>query len=56
VETARAVGAPAVGVLTTTGTREQFLAAGATLVLDSVADLPGVLPKRPWQGRREGAP
>ena len=47
VETARAAGAWAVGVLTTTGTRERFLEAGALAVLDSVADLPQFLPDRP---------
>jgi phosphoglycolate phosphatase len=44
VETAKAVGAWPVGVLTTTGTREAFIEAGAVLVLDSVADLPAHLP------------
>jgi len=47
VETARAAGAWAVGVLTTTGTRERFLEAGALAVLDSVADLPQFLPEHP---------
>ncbi len=46
VETARTVGAYAVGVLTTTGTRERFLQAGAVAVLDSVADLLAFLPDR----------
>ena len=46
VETARAVGAHAAGVLTTNCPRERFLEAGAWIVLDSVADLPAVLPAR----------
>jgi len=47
VETARAVGAPAIGVLTTHGERERFMEAGALLVIDSVADLPPFLPDHP---------
>jgi phosphoglycolate phosphatase len=47
VETAVAVGAHAVGVLTTNGTRERFLECGASLVLDSAAELPQVLPATP---------
>jgi phosphoglycolate phosphatase len=47
VETARVVGARAAGVLTTTGIREPFLEAGAIAVLDSVADLPELLPGQP---------
>ena len=47
IETAVACGAHAVGVLTTTGTREGFLECGARLVLDSVAQLPGILPRKP---------
>jgi len=47
IETAVACGAHAVGVLTTTGTREGFLECGARLVLDSAAQLPDVLPRKP---------
>jgi len=46
-EVAAAVGAHAVGVLTTNATEETLLTAGATLVLDSVADLPSVVPTTP---------
>ena len=46
-EAAIAVGAHAVGVLTTNATEETLLTAGARLVLDSVADLPGVVPTTP---------
>ncbi len=46
-ETAVAVGACAVGVLTTNATEEALLAAGALLVLDSAADLPAVMPTTP---------
>jgi len=47
VETAVACGAHAVGVLTTTGTREKFAECGARLVLGSAAELPNVLPPKP---------
>jgi len=47
VETAVACGAHGVGVLTTNGTRERFIECGARLVLDSAAELPGVLPAKP---------
>ncbi|WP_235911944.1 HAD family hydrolase [Mesorhizobium xinjiangense] len=45
LETARAAGALAVGVLSGTGTRET-LASRADHILDSVADLPGLLARR----------
>jgi phosphoglycolate phosphatase len=47
VETARAAGALAVGVLTTNGTPERFHEAGALRVIGSVADLPRHLPEHP---------
>ena len=47
VETAREVGAHAIGVLTTTGTREKFAEVGARLVLPSAAELPDVLADTP---------
>jgi phosphoglycolate phosphatase len=46
-ETAVAAGACAVGVLTTNATEEALLAAGASLVLDSAAELPAVVPTTP---------
>jgi phosphoglycolate phosphatase len=46
-ETAVAVGACAVGVLTTNATEETLMAAGARLVLGSAAELPTVMPTLP---------
>jgi phosphoglycolate phosphatase len=46
-ETAVAVGACAVGVLTTNAMEEALMTAGARLVLDSAADLPTVMPATP---------
>lgn len=47
VETARDVGAYAIGVLTTNCTREKFAEVGADLVLESAAELADILPESP---------
>lgn len=43
IEMGRAAGARAIGVLTGTSTREELIAVGADVVLESVADLPALL-------------
>ncbi|MGQ9732648.1 MAG: HAD family hydrolase [Candidatus Zipacnadales bacterium] len=48
VETACAVGAIAVGVLTTNCPPERLVQSGARLILDSAAQVPALLPLRPW--------